>query len=117
MNNTVRLQFFFGVGLDRKGNPIPEAIVRVALQNITHSAMDVFGGCTMLSATGGWCSPRGQVFYEETRCLMMDLSYEEFVAVKRRSKIRKIANLIRKELNQESVHVTWQTLNSEYYGN
>lgn len=116
MNNTLRVQFFFGIGLDRKGNPLPEALVRSGLYKITNTAVDMFDGCSVLPTTGGWRNPRGQVFYEEGRCLTIDIDETRYSEKIAHNAVSRLAKLIREELNQEGVHVTWSHVSSEYYG-
>lgn len=109
MRPSVKLEFGFGIGLDRDGNRIAPEDAAAKLEVIQGFALARFGGFTLVKTEGGWRSPIGHDYVEEGRTLIVyssEPNCEDILAM---------ASHIKNQLNQEAVflsstHVLTMTL-------
>lgn len=60
----LRIEFLFGVGFDKLGNPIPKSLVESTIPSVLSAMVAKFGGCTLSSTFGGWRGPNGTTVVE-----------------------------------------------------
>lgn len=65
-----KIEFGFGVGLDRNQSPIDGVQREDALHLITSECVRLFGGYTLTQTTGGWRNPAGVLVQEPGYTLM-----------------------------------------------
>jgi hypothetical protein len=66
-----RIEFTFGIGLDRTGGAISPSYAFDALRSIGKRAAVQFGGYTLLESSGGWVSPEGNLVTEPGRVMVI----------------------------------------------
>lgn len=109
MKPSIKLEFGFGIALDRYGNKIPPEEAAAKLEVIQGFALGKFGGFTLVKTEGGWRSPSGHDYIEEGRTLVVyspEPSCDDILAM---------ATIIKATLNQEAIflalsHVLTQLL-------
>ena len=97
----VRVEFTFGIGLDRDGNPIARHAANIAIGAILADASKLFGGGTLVLGQGFWRDPAtGVVAREDTATIHTDLPVPEEIATAR------LVDSIKRHLNQAAVRVS-----------
>lgn len=103
---THRIDFGFGVELDRDKHPISPGELTVALHQIGLAANSRFGGYTITETTGSWVNPEGYTFTEAGRTLTVYTNQPgTYVALG-------LANIIKQELRQEAIMVSITEVNA-----
>ncbi|NOS67804.1 MAG: hypothetical protein HOO67_05585, partial [Candidatus Peribacteraceae bacterium] len=65
MKPSIKLEFGFGIGIDRHGSKILPEVAAAGLEQIKAFALARFGGYTLVKTEGGWRSPEGHDFIED----------------------------------------------------
>lgn len=106
-----KIEFYFGVGYDKDGNPISRETVDSAVQAIQHRAAELFGGVTLCKTRGSWHNHATDMTVHErgfVATVLMDTT--ENVD----GKISALADLIKSELVQQSVVVVRQPVTVQF---
>jgi hypothetical protein len=101
---STKWEIAFGVGYDWQGKPIPADELREALEIIERRASREFGGCSLIAGRGSWVDD-SRLIQEESRVLFI---FTEDSPQESEHRIERIAGLVKGELRQKSVIVSWQ---------
>jgi len=109
---THKIEFTFGIGLDKDFRRIPREVAVVQLECIRTAALDLFGGCTQITGTGAWRDDEfmanGRTWVEDncTLVVLTDLEWN-------RSAVAILAERIKVLLDQAAVLVTYPHITGE----
>lgn len=96
----MRFEIGFGIGFDREGKRIDVTQQIETQKLILAQAAMVFGGCNLIAGQGAWINGKGDLVVEESRVLVIDAHASQEDAA------FKLAEFVRRVLNQEAVHVS-----------
>lgn len=99
-----KVEFGFGVGLDKAWVPINGARRDKALCNIIAKATELFSGCTVTDTYGTWRDDSGKLFEERGKTLMVMLTGGDRKA--NTEKVETLVAVIKHELDQQAVVVS-----------
>lgn len=107
----MRVEFSFGIGVNRHGEVIDQSTAAEAVRHIRIQACRMFGGCSVASVEGAWQSPNGEIILEESRVVTCDVDCVGrtgggFNTVEVAEKVDRLAQFISTILSQSCVHVT-----------
>src|SRR5688572_20166352 len=101
--NKYKIEFGFGVGLDRNQNPISLLKMAAAVQAICTEAAKLFKAYTLTEVNGGWTNPAGVLVTERGYTLTVIMPSTQFTQA--------FAKFIGGALDQEAVAVTVTPVN------
>lgn len=100
---THRIEFTFGVGLDRNATPLTQEEVVDGMARIERQACAEFGGATFFDTAGIWGAPNGHIFREAGKCMVVYVTWQGHGVDERQ--FRRMADAIKEALRQAAVCV------------
>ena len=101
-----QLTFNFGIQFDKDGIGIKHLDAAIALESINRTAVELFGGYTLIETEGGRKNDKGELVEEKGRSLIVYVDNLKDID----GPIAKMFATIKTELNQEAVLVAQTTL-------
>ncbi len=102
--NAWRLEFGFGVELDKAGKRLSVYTRLVGLEIIRNTALELYGGCTMVKTEGDWTDPKTGIQHcEAGRTVIVYIDKDSILRSDYGRRKRSLIVQIKKSLRQAAV--------------
>lgn len=105
---TTRIEFGFGIELNRDGDRIPDDLALYAKTVLCVAAAKRFGGYTWKDVDGGWLDKTDGRFFQERAVTLAVLTESEPIGA-----VSEMVDIIKLHLNQRAVYVVRSTVDAE----